>query len=217
MRNIQIAVGEHYHIFNRGVNKQTIFHDNNDYSRFLFLLLYFQAKIGFKNINRLIKDFVQHSVLHTHDEVVEKRIVEVVVFCVMPNHFHVILKEVEEGGIPMYLQRVLNAYGKYYNTKYEKTGHVFQGPYRAVHILDDTQLLHLSAYIHRNPRELARWFRREDQYPWSSYQDFLGESRWGKLVAPEIILGQFKHKSYKKFVESSLAKVSKEELASLGF
>ena len=152
MRNIIIAPDEHYHICNRGVNKQIIFHDTRDHFRFLFLILYFQSTITFDQIGRVVDAFVLSPALDIRGEVVKKRTVELVAFCIMPNHFHLIIKELEENGITNYMQRVLTAYSKYYNTKYEKSGHVFQGPYRAVHITDDRQLLHASAYIHRNPR-----------------------------------------------------------------
>lgn len=215
MRNIKIAPGEYYHIYNRAVSKQTIFHDTRDYLRFLFLILYFQSPLIFQQLGRLVKHFVQHRVLDTIDinEIIKKRTVELVAFCVMPNHFHLILKGLEEGGIATYMQRVLNAYAKYYNTKYEKSGHVFQGPYRAVHVSSDRQLLYLSSYIHRNPRELANWLGKEDQYQWSSYQDYIGENRWGNLLLLDIILGQFKDKKkYQEFVKTSIAKILGEEL-----
>ena len=139
-----------------------------------------------------------------------------IAFCIMPNHFHLIVKELEEGGIATYMQRVLTAYSKYYNTKYEKSGHVFQGPYRAIHISDDPQLKYLSAYIHRNPRELVGWLNKEDKYQWSSYQDYIGENRWDDLLLPDIVLGQFKNKKqYHEFVKTSTAKLLGEELAHL--
>ena len=142
----------------------------------------------------------------------KKRTVELVAFCIMPNHFHLIIKELEEGGIATYMQRVLTAYSKYYNTKYEKSGHVFQGPYQAVHVGDNRQLLHLSAYIHRNPREISKWFNKEDQYQWSSYRDYIGENRWGDLLLLDIVLGQFKNKKkYHEFVKTSPAKVFEGE------
>jgi putative transposase len=214
MRNIIIAPSEHYHIFNRGVTKQVIFHDTKDYYRFLFLILYFQSPIVFKNINELIPQFMQHRVLQKLAlEIIKKRTVELVAFCLMPNHFHLILKESEEGGISAYMQRVLNAYSKYYNTKYQKSGHVFQGPYRAVHVEDNEQLLHLSAYIHRNPREMVKWLNKEDQYQWSSCSDFVKENRWGNLLVPEIILEQFENREeYRKFMKTSTAKLLDGEL-----
>ncbi|MCX6755686.1 MAG: transposase [Candidatus Nomurabacteria bacterium] len=215
MRNIQISVGEYYHILNRGVNKQIIFHDKNDYSRFLFLILYFQSPVNFQNIGRISKDiFVQHSVLNI-DKIIKDRYVELISFCLMSNHFHLIVKEEVEGGISQYMQRVLNAYTKYFNKKYQKSGHLFQGPYKAIHIIDDTYLLHLSAYIHRNPREIKDWFKKEEEYLWSSYQDFIKENRWNNLLVPNIILEQFKNKEdYKKFVNTSTTKIIEDEIIS---
>ena len=163
MRILKIVPGEYYHIFNRATIKQVIFHDFGDYARFLFLILYLQAPIKILHIGRLVKDFTkccgQSSALTTgyEEEVMKKRMIELVAFCLMPNHFHLIIKGLEEGGIATYMHRVLTAYAKYYNTKYNKSGHVFQGPYRAVHIKDDRQLLYLSTYIHRNPSEIFKW------------------------------------------------------------
>lgn len=220
MRLINTAPGEYYHICNRGVNKQSLFHDRGDYIRFLFLILYFQSTFKIHHINRIVKDFVrtlgQHSVLAIESDVAKKRIVEVVAFCIMPNHFHLVLKETQENGIASYMQRILNAYAKYYNTKYQKSGHVFQGPYRIIHINDNEQLLYLSTYVHRNPREIPKWLGREDEYEWSSYQDFVIENRWRDLLLPDIVLGQFKSKEkYREFSNSSPAKVAQNELKSL--
>lgn len=214
MRILRIAPGEHYHIFNRGVNKQIIFHDTRDYFRFLFIILHFQSPKVFQNISRFVEEFIQSRALNSlAQEIIEKRTVELVSFCIMPNHFHLIVKELEEGGISTYMQRVLTAYSKYYNTKHEKSGHIFQGPYRAVHIGDDRQLLYLSTYIHRNPREISRWFNKEDQYPWSSYQDCIRENRWGKLLLPDVLMGEFKNKEhYAEFIKTSKAKILEEEL-----
>ncbi len=217
MRNIKIAPGEYYHVFNRGMSKQTIFHDNRDRVRFLFLILYFQSPLILQNIGRSIKSFVQHSVFNIDQEIMQTiikgRFVELTSFCLMPNHFHLIIKEVEENGIARYMQRVLNSYTKYYNTKYKKSGHLFQGPYKAVHVKNNNQLLYLSSYVHRNPRELKDWFNKEDSYEWSSYRDFVKNNRFKKLLVFDIIQEQFKNKEeYDHFVKSSTAKLLKEEL-----
>jgi len=218
MRQIKIAPEEYYHVFNRAVSKQVIFHDTRDYARFLFLILYFQSPLTFPQISRITKHFVKSSAFDTldADKVIEKRTVELISFCIMPNHFHLILKELDDGGISVYMQRILTSYSKYYNAKYVRSGHVFQGPYKAVHISDDQQLLYLSAYVHRNPREISKWFNHEDKYPWSSYQDYLEEGRWGRLLLPDIILMRYKDKKkYKKFVDTSTAKLIKGELVNL--
>jgi putative transposase len=217
MRLISISVGEYYHVFNRGNNKQLIFLDTRDWARFLFLILYLQSPIVFQNLGRQISYFVKNRAFNINgddkNEVLKKRYVKLVNFALMPNHFHLILHEFEEGGIAQYMQRVLCAYTKYFNTKYQKSGHLFQGPYKAVHIKNNKQLLYLSTYIHRNPRELSEWKNKEHLYPWSSYQDLIKENRWDQLLESNIIIGQFSNKKeYWDFVKSSPAKEIKENL-----
>lgn len=220
MRNIEISIDEYYHVYNRGAHKRIIFHDTADYARFLFLILYFQSPFVFEQISRYVRRFVRHRVFdidaNTISEIISSRYVELISFCLMPNHFHLTLREVEEGGIARYMQRVLNGYTKYYNTKYEASGHLFQGPYKAVHIENNDQLLYLSAYIHRNPRELPSWKDKEQKYEWSSYQDYVDENRWGELLSTKLILEQFDTKGgYEEFVCTSTAKMSDEELAEM--
>jgi len=217
MRKTPIAEGEHYHIFNRGNNKQTIFFDKKDKVRFLFLIIYFQAYIFFENIGRQVSYYIKNEVFNIdadlEKKLLNKRNVELINFVLMPNHFHLVLCEFKEGGISQYMQRVLCAYTKYFNTKYKKSGHVFQGPYKAVNIKNNNQLLYLSTYIHRNPREISEWKNKEHLYPWSSYRDYLEDNRWGELLKQDIILEQFSSKKeYSVFTKSSPAKELIENL-----
>lgn len=216
MRKIRIAPDEYYHIFNRGNNKQNIFLDKRDWIRFLFLILYFQSPLTFSNLGRSITYFVRRRAFNisadTIKEILENRYVELVSFVLMPNHFHLIIKELKEGGISQYMQRIQTAFAKYFNTKYKKSGHLFQGPFKIVRIESNEQLLHLSAYIHRNPREIKQWKNREKDYFWSSYQDYIGKNRWGELLKNDIILEQFSNsKDYKKFVDTSGTKLYLDE------
>ena len=220
MRNIEISIDENYHVYNRGAHKRIIFHDTADYVRFLFLLLHFQSTVGFDQISRYVHRFVQHRVFDIEEtdasRIIDDRYVELLSFCLMPNHFHLIVREVQENGIARYMQRVLNGYTKYYNAKYEVSGHLFQGPYKAVHIEDNDQLLYLSTYIHRNPRELSQWKNKERKYEWSSYQDYTDKNRWDELLSTKLILEQFETKNnYGEFVHTSIAKMSDEELEDL--
>lgn len=147
--------------------------------------------------------------------VLEGRMVELVAFCLMGNHYHLLVRELAEGGIARYMQRVGDAYSKYFNAKYQMPGHVFAGRYKAVHVQDNRQLMYLSAYIHRNPRELKGWKDMEDQYPWSSLTDYVNENRWGGLLAQEIILDQFegtRGSNYADFVKTNTAKEVESEL-----
>lgn len=219
-----VAPGEYYHVFNRGVHSNGIFKDKGDWGRFLFNILYLQSPHLFKNIPRLTEGFTPEIGFSVPDEdietVLEERSVELVAFALMPNHFHLLVREVEEGGIANYMQRVSLSYTHYFNTKYKTSGHLFQGRYKSVHIKTDTQLLYLSTYIHRNPRELPLWKKKEFEYPWSSLQDFTAANRWGGLIVPEIITGQFNltgNSNYADFVRTSTAKLLDGELEGLLF
>lgn len=220
------APGEYYHIFNRGMQKQPIFETDIDRFRFLFLLFAFQGKNSIKNVSREIKQSVQsvrrsvrsrtlHIKLELESDVIKNRLVELVCFSLMPNHFHLLVLEREEGGIAKYMQRVLTAYTKYFNIRHEKSGHLLQGSYKSVWIKDDRQLMHTSAYIHKNCCELKNWKGKESIYPWSSCSDYLGQSRWGKLLSQEIILDRYVEDkggdSYSHFLKTSPAKEKLEE------
>jgi len=220
MRTTPIAPEEYYHIFNRSNDEQPIFYQTKDWARFLFLILHMQSPEIFYNIGRNISKFVRSRAFNINDEIIaeiiKNRTVELVSYALMPNHFHLTVREIKENGISQYMQRILTAYPKYFNTKYNKSGHLFQGPYKIVHVEDNRQLLYLSAYIHKNPRQLKRWRQKEHNYPWSSYQDYVGENRWGNLLSQDIILDQFENKSeYHNFVKTSTAKMLDAELLTL--
>ncbi|MDO8521166.1 MAG: transposase [bacterium] len=232
MRKLRIAPNEHYHLYNRGNRGQGIFLDENDWSRFLFLILYCQSPLPVSNIGHRVKLYIKHERFSLYDvlvdDIAKRRYVELVNFTLMSNHFHLTIKETEEHGIARYMQRVLNAYTKYFNTKYKKEGHLFQGPFQAVHVKTNEQLLYLSTYIHKNPRAIREWRDKEEKYPYGSLQDYVKENRWGKLLCSDIVLGQFKTSSpsvilahagiqssrdaYKKFVADSPAKTLEEKL-----
>lgn len=193
--------------------KQAIFTTDRDRVRFLFSILYFQSSHTFRNTDFYTTNFSKYGYFDngkTSRTVCSDRNVELVSFCLMPNHFHLLMKEKTEGGIARYMQRVQNSYTKYFNIKYKKSGHLFQGPYRAVHVADNEQLLHLSAYIHRNPIELARTDEHSvfiSKYKWSSLQDYVNINRWGELLEQQIILGQFKGQTeYSAFIKTSTTK-----------
>lgn len=219
MRLLKTSPGEYYHIYNRGAFKQNLFKDSRDYARFLFYILYGQSPILFNHVTRLAKTFNAAEGFAVPpaetSDVIQNRGVELTAFCVMPNHYHLIVKEIQEGGIAYYLQRIGTGYTKYFNTKYETSGHIFESAYKARHVSDNNYLLYLSAYIHRNPRELKAWKNKEFEYPWSSLQDFTEANRWGGLLMSDIIADQFEstlNSNYKDFVKTSTAKILKEEL-----
>ena len=170
--------------------------DRADYARMLFNILYFQSKETIDNREEIIKEFLSKGVFrfpeNKTDQILNHRIVELKAFALMPNHFHLKVQETVEGGTSYYLNRIENSFTRYFNVKNKRSGHLFEGPFKAVNVESNEQLLHLSAYIHKNPAELKSWRDKEDQYPWSSYQDYILENRWGEFLKPDIVFDQFK-------------------------
>lgn len=218
MRKFKFTQGTYYHICNRSNDKTSIFFDDKDYARFLFFILAYQAPLPFYNLGRQTSYFIRHLTFNISEEtinrIVSNKMAELNAFAIMPNHFHLLIQEKTEvgKGTSLYLQRIQTGYAKYFNAKYKKLGHLFQGTFRAIPIQTDQQLLYLSSYIHRNPRGLREWKNKEVTYSWSSYQDFAGKNRWGKLLNPDIILNQFSDtNAYRNFVETSTAKLKPGE------
>ncbi len=227
MRAVRFIKGNFYHIYNRGVEKRIIFEENLDYLRFLFSMLIHQSNIPIVKPNRYISEWFKtyrKGMALRSDQILDGRwrrqlsdvrLTALTAFALMPNHFHLLLQETTEGGISRYMMRLQDGYTKFFNTKYERSGHLLQGPFQAVEITTNEQMEYVSAYIHRNPREIKGWTKKEHQYPWSSYQDYLGENRWEELLDTAPIFNQFKSKKeYRSFVEKSGAKKFDWEISS---
>ena len=209
----RIGEGEYYHVYNRGVEKRLIFIDDADRWRFITLLMAFQGDVFHSHISRLVP-FAKHRRfdIDFFQDTLKDRKIELICFCLMPNHFHFILKETQEGGISKFMQRLADAYTKYFNLRHGRSGHLFGGRFQSVHVDRNEYLNYLSAYIHLNPRELLKWKRREIEYPWSSFQDFVKENRWGQLLNNPIILEQFENgDEYRNFVEDTPIREKLEE------
>ncbi|MEX2515248.1 MAG: transposase [Candidatus Paceibacterota bacterium] len=210
-REIQ-APGEYYHICGRGDKKQTLFRHKRDYLRFIFNILYLQSDRRFYNTSRYV-DYYEDSRDFRIDndvvaEIAKDRHIELAAFCLMPNHYHLIVKNISEKGVSKYMHRVLIGFANYFNTKYDDvSGHVFEGAYNLIHISSDAQLQYLFSYVHKNPKELPKWRNNYWDYTWSSCRDLAGNNRWGDLLSDEIIRDQFSDfTEYKKFLQESSAK-----------
>ena len=167
-KDVGIVTDEYYHLYTRGVGKKNLFLDNRDYVRFLFCLLYFQYTDDLHNVSDTVTRFLDTGSFASRKRIAldeGNRVTEIVAFTLMPNHLHIIAREIKQGGIAHIMKRTLGGYAKYFNAKYKVSGHVFQGAYNAVHIKNDDQLLYVSAYVHRNQRELRGWRNKENQYP----------------------------------------------------
>ncbi len=180
LRKISFAEGEYYHIYSRGNSKQKIFHDAADYQRFMMLLYACNQENAFK-INNLPKG------KNIYDIQMGKRITSLGTYCLMPNHFHLLVKETMSDGITIFMRKVMTAYVMYYNKKYKRTGKLFEGPFIAEHITEDRYLKYLFAYIHLNPIKLI-----DTQWKENGLKDVCSAKRF---------LSSYKYSSFLTYIE----------------
>jgi len=194
-----------YHVYNRGVEKRTIFEDKQDYKVFLKYIKEILSPIDpdkqsitfylrgqtYKAERKLLKNY--------SDEI------ELLAYCLMPNHFHFLIRQKNKKSLQGFMSALMTRYSMYFNKRYKRVGTLFQGRYKAVLVYEDAYLLHLSRYIHLNPLEYTPDLERA----YSSYADYLGR-RKTSWIKPNVILRFFNSKvlidfkkinSYKNFVE----------------
>lgn len=196
IRITPLVNGEFYHVFNRGVEKRNIFSQEWDYKRFVKTFFYYQfigPKPSFSKFSK--------SAFNLFKPLPENKMVEILCYSLMPNHFHFLIKQLKENGISCFVGQLSNSYTKYFNTKYERIGSLLQGPFKAVRIETDEQLVHVSRYIHLNP-VVSGLVKQTEKYRWSSYPEYINEPI---LCSVSVVLGLFPSKEkYKEFVEAQI-------------
>lgn len=199
MRKTPLATDHIYHIFNRGVNKSKIFFSQRDYKRFLLAAKHYRIKNSKFSYVKPNNDPVSLASPTASIEVNIQPKVEILAYCLMPNHFHFLIKQLSDGGITFYMRRFMNSYAHYVNIKYKRVGPLFQGRFKSVLIESDEQLLHVSRYIHLNPL-VSDLVSDLNEHPWSSYFAYVQNEKDG-LSSPDLILNSFKtKKNYNQFL-----------------
>jgi putative transposase len=166
----------YYHVYNRGNRKQNIFFQNKDYERFLERLREYKDKFD----------------------------ITILGYCLMPNHFHFLLRQESDIPISLFMLRLCTSYAKYFNIKYEEVGSLFQGRFKAKIIDSDEYLLQVSRYVHRNPLSISTPGVELTAYPWSSYAAYVNGEK-NNIIDSSYILNYFSEnnylKDYKQFTE----------------
>ena len=201
IRKIPFVVGEYYHIYNRGVDKRTIFIDPYDYKRFMVLLYICNSRKSV-NIRALLNKGLSFVEIFDIDR--EETLVDIGVYCLMPNHFHILIKEKLDGGISMFMEKLATAYVMYFNTKNERKGALFEGSFKAKHIDNDAYLNWVFSYIHINPIKLNEPNWKEsgisnptivkdfvEKYAYSSYYDYFLGNRSENVILNKIVFSDY--------------------------
>ena len=191
MRKVVFAPGEYYHLYNRGVDKRDIFLSHVDYARFVTLLYACNATCAVdldeqgKSISALVENKIERG----------EPLLDICAYVLMPNHFHIMARETREKGISKFMQKLGVAYTSYFNKKYNRSGSLFQGTFKARHASEDPYCSYIASYIHLNPVKLIEPHWKESgikdrlvaeqflkEYRFSSFQDYGGKTRVEAII-----------------------------------
>lgn len=194
-RKVLFVTGETYHIFSRSIAGIPIFKGSRENDLFLDAMrFYLQPKPP-------TKFSIYRKSRNSFPLQIEQKIVTIVNYCLMPNHFHLTVRQEKDHGIKQFMQRLLNSFAHYYSIKYNKKGHLFEDKFKAVHITTEEQLVHLSRYIHLNP-VTSYIVEKPEDHKYSSYRIYLGKESMD-IIDPTLVLINFSSKDkYKEFVLS---------------
>ena len=200
-----------YHIFNRGVEKRNVFSKTKDYLRFIHNLFEFNNEYPVLNMNYYFNAGKTSQIPSLRKP--RKLLVEILIFTLMPNHFHLVLKQKKENGIVKFMQKLGTGYTMYFNQKYQRVGALFQGRFKATFIQSQAHFLYLPHYLHAtNPlsnyggsTSIDSKMKFLENYRWSSFPDYIGKKKFPSVTQKEFFLEFFGGKEkYKKETERFL-------------
>ncbi len=201
-RHLPLVDQEYYHIFNRGVNKRSLFKSRFDYTRFLSITRFYSFTNTPVKFSRLIQLSAPEQNRYWNKLEQHPKLANILAFCYMPNHYHFILQQISPNGITKFISNLQNSYARYFNTKYDRIGPLWQGQFKAIMVESSNQLLHLSRYIHLNPYTNSVVKNPEDleNYPWSSLLEYIS-STIKPICQMSTIMSYFKNsQAYLDFV-----------------
>ncbi len=214
-----------YHVIVRGVADMSIFKNDQDRFRMVFSLYEFNndRPVAMKDVRKKRRDAQKGSIEKSRGRVsgnLERRdpFVEILAFCFMPNHIHLLLKQVKDNGITRFMRKLGTGYAGYFNKKHERKGYLFQGRFKSINIQNDNQLRVVFSYIHTNPVSLIKHSWKEngiadlsktikflENYKWSSYLDYIGKENFPSVSLRNSLLEALGGvKGCKKFIDDWL-------------
>lgn len=196
----------YYHVYNRGVEKRDVFMDAADRQRFILSMLAFNS---IDPVTSLYHANREHIDLFTQ-QTVSKQLVEIVAYCLNQNHYHLILRQITDNGIPEFMKRLGGGYTNYFNERYERSGALFQGKYKHQHIADNTYLLYVSAYVNLNNKVHALSSKTPVKTSWEEYT----RNKTPRICSPNIVLDQFPNNAaYESFAYDALETIRENKMA----
>ena len=221
MRKEPFTVGNYVHVYNRGNRKTLIVEDAKDRWRFLQMLYYFNTENStgspLQDAKKRLKSDFNTSLIWPHGWPLQKPIVKILAFVLMPNHYHLLLKEITEGGVTTFMRKLGTGWTNYFNTKYGEVGRLFQGAYKSKTILKEEYLKHLSVYIqvkntfelypgglNRAIKEFSKAYEWSTNYPYCSLADY-ARNRSSPIIDKDLLGELFDTpQEYKNFAKGTI-------------
>lgn len=225
----QKLMSDVYHILNRGIDKRKVFLDKQDYFRFVHDLFEFNDQgilnSTFRNFQKVIMNDVQRRSFEEKRRS-RKLLVDIYAFCLMPNHYHLLISPKIENGVSKFMHKMGTGYVKYFNQKYDRRGTIFESRYKSILVSKEPHFYHLPYYIHFNPLDLKFKEWREgklkdykqateylDNYRWSSHLDYLGKKNFPSVTNRAFLTRIFGGiKEYEKSIKQRLKDLELEEI-----
>ena len=202
MRKDMLVIDEVYHVFNKSIAGFTIFNNACEYSRMLQVIQYYQRNKPSLRFSKFIQvPIVQASDINNH---VKEKLVEIIAYCLMPTHIHLILKQLKEKGISIFMSNILNSCTRYFNIRHKRKGPLWEGRFKNVLVDSDEQLLHLTRYIHLNT-VTAYLVEKPEDWQESSYREYLLESDNNNRICKYNNILDITPNSYRRFVEDQIS------------
>lgn len=200
IRKETLVTGEVYHIFNKSIAGFKIFNNQSDFSRIVGVIRYYQKEKPAISFSNFIKAKQKSSLKSLSKETD----VEIIAYCVMPTHLHLVLKQLKDNGITLFISNVLNSYARYFNIKCKRKGPLWQGRFKNVLVENEEQLLHLTRYIHLNP-VTEYLVNKPEEWAVSSYREYLAECNTENSLCNYSNILQIDRLFYRRFVEDHIS------------
>lgn len=206
MRKNPLITGELYHIFNKSIAGYTIYNNAEEFLRMFNVICYYQREGHKVNFSKFFRSGEDKKVNCVESAVLKdkRKLVEIISYCLMPTHFHLILKQIMDDGISTFLNNIENSYSRYFNLKHKRKGPLWEGRFKSVLIKTDEQLLHLTRYIHLNP-VTAQLVNEPEKWSMSSYNEYLSVADENNRICNYNNILHTEPTTYRRFVEDRIS------------
>lgn len=197
----RLVKGSVYHVINRSIARYQVFNTDNDYLRMIQLLRFYQKQDPPTKFSQFLRsESAQNIGFDQYFQMILKdyeKLVEIIAYCIMPNHIHLVLKQLKENGISIFMSNVLNSYTRYFNLLHKRKGPLWESRFKHILVDKDEQLLHLTRYIHLNPCS-ANMVKKPELWEYSSYLEYLKPNNDNITCYNDLM--EIDPKDYQKFV-----------------